>query len=135
MITSKLDHITNQAHSIFFLAAIIQKEREFGDICTFVHVMVNLTLNILSSISSVVNQPKHALYVHLVNKIDQTEFWPPCIGNQLPSSYQPMCFLELGVERVLVPGQKIPNFHYSPVCFQCKSLPAVILGPLDHFMQ
>ena len=41
----------------------------------------------------------------------------------------------LGVERVLVSGQKMPNFPYSPVCFQCKSLPAVILGPLDHFMQ
>ena len=41
----------------------------------------------------------------------------------------------VGVERVLVSGQKMPNFPYSPVCFQCKSLPAVILGPLDHFMQ
>ena len=43
--------------------------------------------------------------------------------------------LVLGVERVLVSWQKMPDFSYSPVCFQCKSWPVVIRGPLDHFMQ
>ena len=35
-----------------------------------------------------------------------------------------------------LPYQRVKiSFLYSPVCFQSNSLRAVILGPLDHFMQ